>query len=171
MELVGIGEAARRVGVATSALRYYEERGVVTPAARHGGRRMYGPQELHMLAFVQFMRRLGLSLEDTRAVLYDAGDQWRQTVDGTLAALEELIARAEGARHFLQHALECPAEHPVTGCPFMVETLERTLAGVSFEELAAEHGHEVPSPGKGLFWPQPVRLPYTSTEGEHGGHA
>ncbi|QPP10278.1 MerR family transcriptional regulator [Streptomyces bathyalis] len=171
MELVEIGEAARRVGMATSALRYYEERGIVTPAARRGGKRMYGPQELHMLAFVQFMRRLGLSLEDTRAVLQDSGTQWRQTVNGTLAALEALIAQAEGARHFLRHALECPAEHPVTGCPFMVETLERALAGVSFEELAAEHGHEVPPPGKALSWPQPVRCSHTSAEGEHGRHA
>jgi DNA-binding transcriptional MerR regulator len=171
MKLVGIGEAARRVGVATSALRYYEERGIVTPAARHAGRRMYGPQELHMLTFVQFMRRLGLSLEDTRAVLHDSGDQWRQTVGTTLTALEELITRAEGARHFLRHALQCPAEHPVTGCPFMAETLQRALAGLSFEELAAEHGHEVPPPGKGLSWPQPVRRPRTSTEGEHGRHA
>ena len=171
MELVGIGEAARRVGVATSALRYYEERGIVAPAVRHGGRRMYGPQELRMLAFVQFMRRLGLSLEDTRAVLQDSGGQWRQVVDGTVTALEELIARAESARHFLRHALECPAEHPVKDCPFMVATLERALAGASFEELAAEHGHEVPPPGKGLFWPQPVRPPHTGTEGEHGKNA
>lgn len=171
MELVGIGEAARRVGVATSALRYYEERGIVTPAARHGGKRMYGPQELHMLAFVQFMRRLGLSLEDTRAVLQDSGERWRETVSGTVAELEELITQAEGARHFLRHALECPAEHPVTDCPFMVETLDRSLAGVSFEELAAEHGHEVPPPGKGLSWPQPLRRPHTRTEGEQGRHA
>ncbi|WP_055488686.1 MerR family transcriptional regulator [Streptomyces sp. WMMB 322] len=81
MELVEIGEAARRVGVATSALRSYQERSIVTPAARHGGRRIYGPRELQMPAFVQFMRHLGLSPEDTRAVLQDSGDRWRQTVN------------------------------------------------------------------------------------------
>jgi DNA-binding transcriptional MerR regulator len=168
MELVGIGEAARRVGANASALRYYEERGLVMPAARRGGQRMYGPGELRRLAFVQFMRRLGVSLEDTRAVLQDSAVQWRAAVGGTVTALDELIARAEGARHFLRHALECPAEHPVMECPFMIETLDRSLAGVSFEELAAEHGHEAPSRGEALFWAHPVRRPRAGGEGDHG---
>lgn len=167
MELVGIGEAARRVGVNPSALRYYEERGLVAPAARRGGQRLYGPEELRRLMFVQLMRRLGVSLEDARAVLHDSGDRWREAVGGTVAALEGLIARAEGARHFLRHAARCPSEHPVTDCPFMVETLDRTLAGVSFEELAAEHGHDVPLPDKGFSWPHPGR-PHSGAEGGHG---
>ncbi|WP_070009591.1 MerR family transcriptional regulator [Streptomyces abyssalis] len=170
MELVGIGEAARRLGLKTSALRYYEERDVVTPTARRGGQRMYGPEELRKLAFVQFMRHLGMSLEDTRAVLHDSGGQWRQAVTGTVTALGELIARAEGAQHFLRHALECPAEHPVTDCPFMADTLDRALAGLTFEELAAEHGHEAPPPGKGFLWPQPWRRSHTGSEGDQGRH-
>lgn len=167
MELVGIGEAARRLGVKTSALRYYEERGLVIPAARHGGRRMYGPEELRKLAFVQFMRRLGIGLEDTRAVLHDSAGQWRQAVHGTLDALGELITRAEGAQHFLRHALQCPAEHPVTDCPFMTRTLDRALAGLTFEELAAEHGHRTPPPGKGFLRHRPQQH---SPEGEQGRH-
>ncbi|WP_314177729.1 MerR family transcriptional regulator [Streptomyces winkii] len=166
MELVEIGEAARRVGANASALRYYEERGLVMPAARRGGRRMYGPEELRRLAFVQLMRHLGMSLDDARAVLHDSSDRWRASVRDTVASLDALIARAEGARHFLRHALECPAEHPVAECPFMIEALDRRLAGVSFEELAAEGGHEVPPPGKGLFWPHPLRRPGTGGEGD-----
>lgn len=46
MDLVSIGEAARMVGINPSALRYYEERGLVRPAARHAGRRMYAPEQL-----------------------------------------------------------------------------------------------------------------------------
>lgn len=170
MELVGIGEAARRLGVNTSALRYYEERGIVTPAARRGGQRMYGQEELRKLAFVQFMRRLGVSLEDARAVLHDSGGEWRRIVSGTVTALEEMVARAEGAQHFLRHALECPVEHPVSDCPFMVEALDRSLAGLSFEELAAEHGHETPLRGKAAFRPQSKRRHRTSAEGEHTTH-
>ena len=55
MQLVPIGEAARRLGVNTSALRYYEERGLVTPA-RRAGRRVYGPGDLRRLAFIQVLQ-------------------------------------------------------------------------------------------------------------------
>ena len=51
MELVPIGEAARMLKVNASALRYYEERGLVKPACRVNGRRMYGRAELRRLAF------------------------------------------------------------------------------------------------------------------------
>lgn len=144
MELVPIGEAARRLGVKTSALRYYEERGLVRPAARQGGRRMYGPEELRRLAFIQVMQRLGVSLDTASAVLDDPSQHWRAVVGEQIQALDALIARATGARDFLRHALDCPADHPVRECPHMIETLNRRLAGVSFEQLAAEHGQAVP---------------------------
>ncbi|WP_351226197.1 MerR family transcriptional regulator [Streptomyces sp. NPDC002133] len=143
MELVGIGEAARKIGANTSALRYYEERGLVRPAERRGGRRMYGPQELRRLAFLQIMQQLGMSL-DAACTMFDAdGEEWRAGARDQIGTLDELIARARGARQFLEHALHCPADHPAQECPIMIETLERRLAGVSFEELAAEHGHQV----------------------------
>lgn len=149
MALVGIGEAARRLGVNTSALRYYEERGLVRPAERRGGRRMYGREELRRLAFLQLMQRMGMSLEEARAVLDEAGEQWRATVREKMDALEELITRAEAARYFLRHALDCPADHPARECPYMVETLDRRLAGVTFEELVAEHETAARPPGSG----------------------
>ena len=63
----------------------------------------------------------------------------------TWSALDELIARANGARDFLQHALACPADHPVDQCPDMIEALDKRLAGVTLEELAAQQGQPVPS--------------------------
>ncbi|MER6008568.1 MerR family transcriptional regulator [Nonomuraea angiospora] len=57
MELISIGEAARRLRLNTSALRYYEERGLVRPAARHAGRRMYGRTELRRLALNALIER------------------------------------------------------------------------------------------------------------------
>ena len=110
---------------------------------------MYGPEQLRRLAFVQLMQRLGMSLDDACTVLDEAGDTWQATVRERMTALEELIARAEAARYFLQHALECPLEHPTRECPYMTQTLDRRLAGVTFEELADEHGHETRPPGKG----------------------
>ncbi|MGH3694213.1 MAG: MerR family transcriptional regulator [Pseudonocardiaceae bacterium] len=52
MDLISIGQAADRLGLNPSALRYYDERGLVTPAARRAGRRVYGLEELRRLAFI-----------------------------------------------------------------------------------------------------------------------
>ena len=46
-ELLPIDEVARRLGLRASAIRYYEERGLVQPVSRHAGRRWYGPDEVH----------------------------------------------------------------------------------------------------------------------------
>lgn len=138
MDRIPIGEAAKRLNMRTSALRYYEERNLVRPAARVNGKRVYGLQELRRLAFIQIAQRLGIGLNTAAAVLDEASDQWRKTVGEQIAELDELIARAKDAKSFLSHALTCPAEHPTRECPHIMETLDRLLEGVSFEQLARE---------------------------------
>jgi DNA-binding transcriptional MerR regulator len=144
MELVTIGEAAEILALNTSALRYYEDRGLVTPE-RRGGKRMYGREQLRRLAFIQLMQRLGIRLDAASAVLDEPSDQWRGVVREQIAAIEELIARANGARDFLEHALACPADHPVDQCPRMIEALDKRLDGLTIEELAAQQGQPVSS--------------------------
>jgi len=144
VELVTIGEAAQMLMLNTSALRYYEDRGLVTPE-RRGGKRMYSREHLRRLAFIQLMQRLGISLDAASAVLDEPSDQWRRVVRGQIVAIEELIARANGARDFLEHALACPTDHPVDQCPHMIEALDKRLGGLTIEELAAEQGQPSPS--------------------------
>lgn len=147
MELVPIGEAARMLGVNASALRYYEERGLVKPACRVNGRRMYGRAELRRLAFVHMARAMGFHLDAIREALDEPGERWREAIRRRIADLDELIARARRTQHFLAHALECPAEHPVQDCPTLTEVLDRQLAGESLAEIAKEHiGPAVPHP-------------------------
>jgi DNA-binding transcriptional MerR regulator len=138
MDAVPIGDAARMLEINPSALRYYEERGLVRPA-RRAGRRVYGPEQLRRLAFIQILQRLGVGLDAASAVLDQPSEQWRGVVREQIAGLEDLIARASAAQSFLRHALDCPADHPVQECPFLIETLDRRLAGATFEQLAAEH--------------------------------
>lgn len=141
MDLVPIGEAARLLGVKTSALRYYEDRGLVRPH-RKAGQRQYSRTDLRRLAFVQITRRLGLSLDTAAAVLNDSGEQWRDRARDQVRDLAGLIAQAQEAQLFLAHALECPAEHPVRDCPRLVAILDRRLDGATLEQLASEHaGH------------------------------
>jgi DNA-binding transcriptional MerR regulator len=69
-DLVPIDEVARRLGLRASAIRYYEERDLVRPAARQGGRRWYGPDEIRRLAIIQYWQRSGLmSLEEIGDIL------------------------------------------------------------------------------------------------------
>ena len=70
MDLIPIGEAAARLALSTSALRYYDERGLVRPQVRRGGRRMNGSEELRRLAFIKVAHRLGLPLQTAAAAAH-----------------------------------------------------------------------------------------------------
>lgn len=139
MDLIPIGQAADRLGLNPSALRYYDERGLVSPPARQAGRRMYGPEELRRLAFLKIAHHVGLPLDTAAAILDAPGPQWRQTVREQIEELDQLIAQAQGAQKFLTHALECPANHPARDCAAMIATLDRLVEGATVDQLAAEH--------------------------------
>ncbi|MFC6885654.1 MULTISPECIES: MerR family transcriptional regulator [Actinomadura] len=119
-DLVPIGDVAARFGMAVSALRYWDECGLVAPAERRGGRRWYGPDELHRIALVRIWQGTGLmSLEEIAAVLAGGGEgrDWRATVQGRVRAVEAQIDRLNEAKAYLEHLLTCPSDHPADRCP------------------------------------------------------
>lgn len=63
-EMLTIGEVARRSGVAASALRYYEERGLISSERLPGGSRVYPRAVIRRIAFIVFAQRVGLSLDE-----------------------------------------------------------------------------------------------------------
>ncbi|WP_206066771.1 MerR family transcriptional regulator [Nonomuraea composti] len=138
-ETIAIGEAAQLLGMNASALRYYEERGLVAPAGRSQGRRVYSRQELRRLVFLRTMHRLGVPLDTAGAMLDAPGEQWRAAVEEQIAELEKVVVRARVAQEVLRHGLRCPEEHPPLECGTAVGMLDRLLDGSSFEQLAAEH--------------------------------
>jgi DNA-binding transcriptional MerR regulator len=140
MKLIPIGEAARRLQLRPSALRYYDERGLVPATARQGGRRMYGRAELRRIAFLTIAQRLGIPLNTAAAVLDAPSPQWRAAVQDQIVQLDRLIDQARGATTFLTHALNCPTEHPTRDCPTMIAALDRLLDGISIEQLGREQG-------------------------------
>jgi MerR family redox-sensitive transcriptional activator SoxR len=64
-----IGEVAERSGVAPSALRFYEDRGLVTSTRTGGHQRRYAPDVLRRIAFIRVAQRVGLSLDEVRDAL------------------------------------------------------------------------------------------------------
>ena len=69
MELLAIGEVAARSGMAPSALRYYEQQGLIAAVRTPGGARRFPRGVLRRLAVVRAARNVGLSLTEIRAAL------------------------------------------------------------------------------------------------------
>jgi DNA-binding transcriptional MerR regulator len=143
MDAISIGEAAARLRMRPSALRYYDDRGLVRPVARRAGKRMYGPQEMRHLAFLKIAHRLGLPLDAAAEVLDAPSEQWRATIRDQIAELDRVIAQARGAKEFLTHALNCPTEHPARECATMIGALDRLVDGATVEQIAEQHSGPV----------------------------
>ena len=126
-ELLSIGEAARRCGIATSALRYYEDRALVAPTRSRGGRRWYGRDDLRQVVYVLVAQSFGMSLDTIGTVLRGDRQVWRDTMAGHIAELDARVACAESAKQFLIHAQRCPAAHPLRECSVILDTLDDWL--------------------------------------------
>jgi MerR family transcriptional regulator, copper efflux regulator len=104
--LVPIDEVARRLGLRASAIRYYEERGLIRAAARHAGRRWYGPDQLRRLAIIRYWQTSALmSLDEIGDILAGptATRSWSRIIDDRIETLQNQIERMAAAREFLHH--------------------------------------------------------------------
>jgi MerR family transcriptional regulator, copper efflux regulator len=116
---VPIDEVARRLGIRASAIRYYEERGLVQPVSRHSGRRWYGAREIRLLAVIQYWRRNGLmSLDEIGDILAGpaATRGWAQIVEERIEALRRQAESIDAAREHLEHVLSHHRDSPPDGC-------------------------------------------------------
>lgn len=118
-DLVATDEVARRLGLRASAIRYYEQRGLVTPVSRHAGRRWFSPVEIRRLAIIRFWQQSALmSLEQIGEILEGSSTRrdWSQIVQGRIEELGTQIERMETARAFLEHVASKHDTSP-DGCP------------------------------------------------------
>jgi MerR family transcriptional regulator, redox-sensitive transcriptional activator SoxR len=103
-DLITIGEVARRSGVASSALRFYEQRGLIASERAGSGHRRFPRPVLRRIAFIVFAQRIGLTLEEIGAELAKLPPQqaptrrdwsrlsktWTSRIDQRIAELERL---------------------------------------------------------------------------------
>jgi MerR family redox-sensitive transcriptional activator SoxR len=107
VEHIFIGELSRRSGASTSAIRFYERRGLIAPVNRVSGRRVYEPAAVHRLAVIQLCARAGFRLEEIAALL-DAPRQRRATLAASKRTeLNETIRVARKARRLLDALMDC----------------------------------------------------------------
>jgi len=117
-EIVGdaltIGEVAERSGVATSALRFYEDQGLIASERTDAGHRRYPRTVLRLVAFIVFAQRVGLSLEEIRVQLSKlprnrAPDRtdWGKLSASWTKRIEERIAELERMKTTLGECIGC----------------------------------------------------------------
>jgi MerR family copper efflux transcriptional regulator len=116
MEKLTIGQLARRVGLRTSALRYYEAEGLLEPDARsEAGYRLYRPEAEDTLRFIQQAQRLGFSLADIRTLLHEvragslSGEELLDMTQERFLDLERRLTELLVVRHEMEsflHELE-----------------------------------------------------------------
>ena len=113
MRELTIGEVARRTGLRTSAIRYYEQCGLIAPAGRIGGKRRYDDAAVERLALIAFAQSAGFSLAEIRRLLSGfnetvaAGERWRALAQAKLDQLDEAASRIEVMRGILKRAMRC----------------------------------------------------------------
>jgi MerR family transcriptional regulator, redox-sensitive transcriptional activator SoxR len=113
-EKLTVGELARRTGVATSALRFYEERGLIESERTGAGHRRYARAVARRVSFVVFAQRIGLSLEEIGAELaklptdrVPGGADWERLSKTWEARIEARIAELERLRMGLGDCIGC----------------------------------------------------------------
>jgi DNA-binding transcriptional MerR regulator len=122
-----IGELAARFGLATSVLRYWEQVGVLAPAARKSGRRLYDADAPLRVAMVLLAKDAGLSLSVVRRLQTTrSAARRRRLLSRKIAELDRRIAESQAAKRMAIEAAACKAPDPVL-CPHFRHVLERRL--------------------------------------------
>src|SRR5918911_5184894 len=113
-DLLTIGELARRAGVAPSALRYYEQLGLLTSSRTASGQRRYERHMLRRVAFVRAAQNVGLTLDEIAEALGTLPDgrtptraDWVRLSRGWQARLDEQIAALQALRDDLGSCIGC----------------------------------------------------------------
>ena len=108
-----IGEVAKRTGLRTSALRYYEDAGVLPAPRRENGRRVYGEESVRVVEVLRFAQRAGFTLDEIRTLFHGFGadtplnERWDALAKAKVAELDALIERATRMKRAILAGLGC----------------------------------------------------------------
>ncbi len=125
---LSIGDVAAATGLHASAIRYYEDAGVLPKADRVSGQRRYHPDTIDRLMLIRFCSRLGMRLVDIGQLMATptgsrAKEYWRRLVDGKLDEIADLISAARGVERILRESRDCDCV-TLASCAFLRD--ERT---------------------------------------------
>lgn len=128
LTLLKISEVSRRSGVAASALRFYEEKGLIKSERARSGHRCYHRAVLRRVAFIVFAQRIGMTLDEVAEELVKLpegrvpeGKDWAKLSGGWTARIDERINELQRLRAGLTDCIGC-------GC-LSLERCQLTNAG------------------------------------------
>ena len=112
MRYLSIGELARQSGTRSLALRYYESLGLLPPAHRDGGRRLWPAATLRRIALIKMSKRAGFTLAEIGQLLdtdpaRGATRHWRDFAERKLPELDLAIKESQALREAVAACLEC----------------------------------------------------------------
>lgn len=112
--MLTIGQLAQRAGVATSAIRFYESRGLVGSTRTTGNQRRYPQSTLRRISFIRAAQQVGLSLDEISDALATLPDgrtptkaDWHRLSASWRSRLDEQIRRIELLRDRLDNCIGC----------------------------------------------------------------
>lgn len=101
-EILDIAEVARRSGLTSRALRFYESRGLVSPLRSASGRRYYGPAELERIHLIIALKRAGLTLSQIMALTSERNLDLKALIDAQMEALTQQAREISAAQRLLR---------------------------------------------------------------------
>lgn len=113
MYTLSIGEVAGRVGISTSAIRYYEGVGLLEEPERVGGKRRYHPGVVQRLALIEAAKRAGMTIREIHTLLYGfptgsgASERWQHLASRKLQEVDGRIGELRRMRDLLEEAIRC----------------------------------------------------------------
>jgi DNA-binding transcriptional MerR regulator len=113
--MLRIGDLARRTGTTVPTIRYYEQIGLLRPAARSGGQRTYDNEDVRRLSFIRRCRDFDFPIDDIRALLTllhngKSCTEARKLAEGRLAELRRRRAELEALEASIASLVTCCAE-------------------------------------------------------------
>lgn len=125
-----ISEVSKQTGIPSSALRYYEQKGLITSVREKGERRRYATTVLDQLALIALGQAAGLALDEIRSMLspYGPPNIDRQLLAAKAEEIDALIKRLKAMSSGLRHAAACPAPSHVE-CPSFQKLLKAAATG------------------------------------------
>jgi MerR family redox-sensitive transcriptional activator SoxR len=112
-EDLSIGEVAQRSGIRASAIRYYEQAGLLPSPRRTSGQRRYNRDVLDRIALIQFAQQAGFTIGEIRTLFEGFEEEmpmsvrWQVLARDKLAEVDALMDRAQRMRSLLDQALAC----------------------------------------------------------------
>ena len=118
IRLLRIGEVAETTGIAVSAVRYYEDIGVISATIRIGGKRRFDADTVGRVNFIRRAQEVGFSLDEIKTILDDEAGDWRDLVDDKLMELRDRRDRLDTMISMLAEIRECGCG-AVASCPLV----------------------------------------------------